>query len=182
MAELLIIPTDRGSYSRGDVVVAMPDGHEWGQEEQPPKFYLVKVPGLDIAVARERARQWTYAVDWAVLSNDNNNYRLRLWSTSANASGLGRLTADKVQDWLDAHDATNVTVTDGAVEFDIYLPTPVDRESFKSAVKAALEAKLIKRRRYYLNTTAMNWLDGQGGIASVTAAQLNGYVIDRLSE
>lgn len=61
MAELLIKAVDaihvdpvkdqRGSYKRGDVVVVMPDGHVWGKEERLPKFFILKVPGLSVAIA-----------------------------------------------------------------------------------------------------------------------------------
>lgn len=49
--------TDRGSYKRGDIVTAQPDGWPWGAEEHPatadPRvFWLVKVPGLNPENAR----------------------------------------------------------------------------------------------------------------------------------
>lgn len=57
MAELLIKAVDathadpekdvRGCYKRGDIVLAMPDGHEWGAKEGLPTFVIVKVPGLN---------------------------------------------------------------------------------------------------------------------------------------
>ena len=37
-----------GCYKRGDAVVVMPDGHEWGRAERPPKFVVVKVPGVAV--------------------------------------------------------------------------------------------------------------------------------------
>ena len=42
-----------GCYKRGDPVVVMPDGHEWGRKECLPKFYVVKVPGLSVEVAKK---------------------------------------------------------------------------------------------------------------------------------
>lgn len=64
MAELLIKATNathsdpekdaRGCWKRGDIVVVMPDGHEWGGEERLPKFVVVKIPGVDA----ERARKY----------------------------------------------------------------------------------------------------------------------------
>ena len=49
MAELLVMarsnPDPRG-YQRGDVVLAMPDGHEWGRGElDEAVFLIVEVPG-----------------------------------------------------------------------------------------------------------------------------------------
>lgn len=62
MAEFLIKVSDnmhndpvkslRGCYKRGDIVVVMPDGHAWGKEEGLPLFYIVKVPGLSVALVR----------------------------------------------------------------------------------------------------------------------------------
>ncbi len=50
----------QGCYKRGDVVVIMPDGHEWGKEECLPKFVVVKVPGLDYELAKSRYEQPDY--------------------------------------------------------------------------------------------------------------------------
>ncbi len=63
MAEFLIkardpldLPKDEESrercYRRGDIVVVMEDGHEWGKEERLPKFVVIKVPGLPVDKAR----------------------------------------------------------------------------------------------------------------------------------
>ena len=59
MAEILVKAIDAhhpdptvdlaGCYKRGDPVVIMPDGHQWGSEEGPPTFYIVKLPGVDPA-------------------------------------------------------------------------------------------------------------------------------------
>jgi hypothetical protein len=68
MAELLIKArnaqhddpdTDRrGSYKRGDVVVVMPDGHQWGAKEGLPNFVKIKIPGLDhVAIAELASEQ-----------------------------------------------------------------------------------------------------------------------------
>lgn len=63
MAELLIKAVDashedpakdaRGCYKRGDVVVVMPDGHQWGRMEGPPDFFVLKIPGMSAEEAAE---------------------------------------------------------------------------------------------------------------------------------
>jgi len=36
--------TDRiGAHKRGDIIAVMPDSHEWGSAEGPPKFEIVSV-------------------------------------------------------------------------------------------------------------------------------------------
>lgn len=65
MAEFLIKAIDAnhpdpgidlaGCYKRGDIVLAKPDGWSWGKCEGPPKFNILKVPGMSI----EEAEQYT---------------------------------------------------------------------------------------------------------------------------
>ena len=64
MAEFLIkardtidLPKDKVKrnrcYMRGDIVVVMPDGHEWGKEERLPKFVVVKIAGMPVETAKK---------------------------------------------------------------------------------------------------------------------------------
>lgn len=62
MAEILVRWTDNTHadpakdawcYKRGDVVVVMPDGHEWGRKEGPPHFRVVKLVGVAVDEVRE---------------------------------------------------------------------------------------------------------------------------------
>lgn len=79
MAEFLIKAIDathsdpekdkRGCYKRGDFVVVMPDGHEWGKEERLPKFVVVKIPGLSVETAKKY-----------ILSHDEPRPATRIWS------------------------------------------------------------------------------------------------------
>lgn len=86
MAEILVKLSDNihpdptrdvGSYKRGMPVVVMPDGHPWGDEERPPKFFVMKFPGVPVEdlldyVAEEPGpvdgsilarRRWRFSVD-----------------------------------------------------------------------------------------------------------------------
>ncbi len=50
MAELLILNRDatpeQRSYKRGDIVVVMDDGHQWGSAEGLPDFVRASLPGV----------------------------------------------------------------------------------------------------------------------------------------
>lgn len=82
MAELLVKAIDathpdpekdrRGCYKTGDVVVVMPDGHEWGKEEREPLFFVVKVPGLDVEEAKVKFLQPEYSIVAGKIELDNN--------------------------------------------------------------------------------------------------------------
>lgn len=62
MAEILIKAIDnthpdpiknlRGCYKAGDPVAVFDDGHAWGKEEGPPKFFILKLPGVPAAQVR----------------------------------------------------------------------------------------------------------------------------------
>lgn len=59
MAEVLVtlrttthpdpVKDQRGAWKAGMPVVVMPDGHEWGAAEGLPRFFVVKLPGIDVA-------------------------------------------------------------------------------------------------------------------------------------
>ena len=51
--DILVAARDLDSgYKRGDPIVAVADGHTWGAAETLPNFWIVKVPDIDLAVAR----------------------------------------------------------------------------------------------------------------------------------
>lgn len=61
----------RGSYKRGMVVVAMPDGHQWGARESLPTFVVIKLPGITVAKAIKYIAPQ--------LDATTNTVRRRLW-------------------------------------------------------------------------------------------------------
>lgn len=36
----------------GDIVVVRPDGWQWGAKEQPPTFFVIKIPGMTVDEAK----------------------------------------------------------------------------------------------------------------------------------
>lgn len=52
--EFLVAARDLESgYKRGDPITAQPDGQVWGAAETLPDFWIIKVPGLALARARQ---------------------------------------------------------------------------------------------------------------------------------
>ena len=68
-----------GCYKRGMPVVVMPDTHTWGAEERPPKFIVLKIPGVPVETVKKyiepeledgeeqpkiyRRRMWRFRID-----------------------------------------------------------------------------------------------------------------------
>jgi len=57
MAELLVLNFDTSNkdsardvfaYKKGHIIDIKPDGHTWGKEECLPKFFVVKLPKVDV--------------------------------------------------------------------------------------------------------------------------------------
>lgn len=60
MAEMLVFAQEvpeveegPGKWKRGMAVAIKPDGHEWGRKEKPPKFNIIKFPGLSVDALKE---------------------------------------------------------------------------------------------------------------------------------
>ncbi|MEM4359711.1 MAG: hypothetical protein QXT45_04225 [Candidatus Bilamarchaeaceae archaeon] len=67
MAEILIKAVDaynvdpevdKACYKAGMPVVVMPDGHKWGREEGPPKFIVLKLPGVPVEEVKKYVEEW----------------------------------------------------------------------------------------------------------------------------
>jgi len=91
-----------GVYKRGDVIVAMPDGHGWGIEEHPltttyspPRSFIVKIPGITVAQANKYLRPEVDDVDPSKIKTR------RLW----------KIEADLVPQWVKTSIATTGEVT-----------------------------------------------------------------------
>jgi hypothetical protein len=98
MAELLIKARDathadaekdrRGCYKRGDVVVVMDDGHEWGAKEGPPNFVRLRIPGAARALAERLTEEQDDDDTGAPLPDEQGQrraFRRRRWRVDLDA-------------------------------------------------------------------------------------------------
>lgn len=112
MAELLVLAKTAeikdAKWTRGDVIVVKPDGHEWGREERPPKFYVVKIPRAPV----DDFRQYTepQMVDTGILDFDGTQItrmeKPRKWQIE-----LDRLPGD-AKESLDRKGVTELSLID----------------------------------------------------------------------
>jgi len=66
----------RGCYKRHYPVVVFEDGHKWGKEEGPPKFYIVKIPGVS---AKEMQKYCEPEYVTPQITPEPELYRRREW-------------------------------------------------------------------------------------------------------
>jgi hypothetical protein len=111
MAELLVKAVDavhrdpikdRACYKRGDIVDVRPDGHPWGREEGPPKFTIVKMPGVP---AKDLAYLIQPQMESMALEGDGAMVLRREWRMNLDDEDLPK----KIRDKTDAKEPVSVT-------------------------------------------------------------------------
>jgi hypothetical protein len=136
MAEILVKAIDHvhsdpekdrsGAYKRGMPVLVMPDGHPWGKEEGPPKFTIVKIPGLDPQTIRNKMESWKRTVDYSVVNRSvaQDGWRLRAFAENVSVSdhgvGGGKISRDHIESFINNWNAVVNSVDDNGVIFMVF--------------------------------------------------------------
>lgn len=127
MAELLIMAADTGStdpvgkWYGANIVVAMEDGHQWGREEGPPVFYILKVPGVSKADVEEYLAEWRHDPTYTVMNSQlaQDAYRVKMSTTAVSVSGKGAITLSQVRNFFERWNCSVVSSTANSVTFDV---------------------------------------------------------------
>jgi len=142
MAEFLIKAIDathpdpdtdeQGCYKKGDIVVVMPDGHEWGGKEGPPTFVIVKVPGVTVEQVEDRRDDWRRELGYEIVATDAavDGVRVRIWTETPGAANEYGITREQVENWLTKWGASVVSTTTNEVRFDITVQDAYKSEGF----------------------------------------------------
>jgi len=136
MAEFLIQALNETAamrYWRGDLIEDYDDGRCIEPPSPNSGKVIVKVPGLDRITSRSQIAEWWTRLLYSVVTSDptTDNFRLRIQATEFNPnSGIGKLTREMVETYLSSWGATNITVADNAVEFDIRILDAIKSAGF----------------------------------------------------
>lgn len=150
MAELLIKAVSasnadpdkdrRGCYKRGDVVVAMEDGHEWGRLEGPPDFVVVRLSGVSRAAAEQWCESWDWEYDLTVLSRSVplDGWRFRVVNLQRRADGTGTPETERIRRAFASWGATLVRRDADGVVLDWRIVDGATSQAFWGADPAVL--------------------------------------------
>jgi hypothetical protein len=111
--------TARGQ--KGDIVIVKPDGWVWGNSERPPEYIVVKVPTMTLAQGLALAGQWNASLAVNILSANQatDTYTIQLTADNVNVNtGEGKVTQERVQNFLNNWNMKNVVIDDNSVQFD----------------------------------------------------------------
>jgi len=134
MAEILIKAEDfvhpdpevdrRAAWKKGHPVVVKPDGHKWGREEGPPKFIIVKIPGVSPDQLQNYIQEWRDDIDLQILSSDKttDTYQVKLFNRNVSTSGVGDVSRTRVEQALSEWNITvDSFITNGVIfTFNVY--------------------------------------------------------------
>ena len=128
------------TYKAGDIVVAMPDGHEWGALEGPPGFVVVQVPGLAHSVAEDRVQVWEHEYDFEVLNWNIalDGWRFRVVNLQRRGDGSGTPTRARIRTFFERWGATFVRIEATGVVLDWTIEAGATSEGFLGADPVAL--------------------------------------------
>jgi hypothetical protein len=132
MAEDTAAPDSAGKWYGAQFVVVAEDGHEWGGEEGPPVFFIVKVPGISKADAEEYIAEWRHNPTYAVVNSNlpQDGFRIKMTSDAVSASGKGTITLSQVRSFFERWGATIQSSTSDSVTFDIRIYHAITSEAF----------------------------------------------------
>lgn len=127
MAEFLVtaqdspVPDSAGKWYAARIVTVQEDGHEWGGKEGPPKFGIIKVPGVSKADAEQYLEEWRHNTSLAIVASDvqADSYRLRLTSDRVSQSGKNAFAREQIENFFTDWGATIVQFRSNSVTFDI---------------------------------------------------------------
>lgn len=127
MAEFLVltqdspVPDSAGKWYAARIVTVQEDGHQWGGKEGPPKFGIIKVPGVTKADAEHYLETWRHDTTVNIISSDqvSDTYRIRITSERVSVSGNGALVRDQIETFFTEWGASIVGFTNNSVTFDI---------------------------------------------------------------
>ena len=121
----------RGCYKKGYIVQVFEDGTPYVNPPAPP-FLILQITGITQAQVEEYQKDWCRIIDYTVIQRSVplDGWRLDIKATNPNPSGKGRLTVEKVQNYLENWGASIVGLVDNAVRFDIAISTILRSQNF----------------------------------------------------
>jgi len=110
---------------KGDIVTVKPDGHSdnpnWAQSQEAntDKLLMVKCPELDEAVGRPYKKPWQTDLGYQILASRPNagEYDVRVYEKVPGAARQYRLTRDKIENFLDLWNCSNVSFGTNRCDF-----------------------------------------------------------------
>lgn len=138
MAELLILAQDSpvadgpAKWYAARIVTVQEDGHEWGAKEGPPKFFILKVPGISKADAEGYLNEWRHNVTYEILNwqNGQDQGRVRLTSDAIAVGGKGAITLAQVGNFFSNWNCVVQSATSNSVTFDVSIFLAATSEGF----------------------------------------------------
>jgi hypothetical protein len=171
--------SERCCYKKGDFVVVMPDGHQWGAKECPPHFVTVSCPEVTVEQARQYLDSWDLRPDYEILASNEQGWRVRVTSELPGALNEAGIPIATARTYLEGQGCQFVSSAADNIVVDI--PKAADIEEIKEKLGNVI-GRPHRRKRWCVSEACIDWVLTQGGVdVPVTQAQLQTYLTDKAS-
>jgi len=124
---------DAADYKAGDLVLVKPDGASWGDKELLPDFVRLTVTATTPEEVLSYCSPWKRSFDTSILQSTlaTDTFRIAITAVGFNpTSGVGKLTRNQIETYLNKWSASVVSVADNSVTFDVAILGALGSEGF----------------------------------------------------
>jgi hypothetical protein len=122
---------DYAAPKKGYVIDVYESSEPYVGNPDPP-FVILNISDRTKAEVEQYIQGWRRKVDYNIIARDISldGWRLDLFTTNLNASGVGHVPLAKVQTYLENWGAQNINVVNNAVRFDITVSAALRSKNF----------------------------------------------------
>jgi hypothetical protein len=169
-----------GVFKKGYPVTSKDVPHPgWGMKERLPWFVVVRITDATKEQVDNYLKSWERILDYEVLQSTPQGFRLKVFCTNPGNSGLGNITKEMVESYIEKYGGKIKEFTINSVTFDI---SKENAEELKISLQNDLKNKIIYARQFYIDPAIVDTIIAQGGYIEVTRTQFLNYVHNRLDE
>jgi len=138
VAEFLIkaqdasVPNSSGKWYAARIVMVEEDGYVWGGKEGPPKFGIIKVPGISKASSVQYMEAWHHKTNVSIITHDvpSDTYGLRIDSERVSVTGKNAFTLNQIENFFTNWNAVVADVQDSEILFTVSVYDAITSPAF----------------------------------------------------
>ena len=129
--QLIFLKEDKVNQFKGDCIEVRASSTPFTGKE-PDHFVMVDVPSIPMSAYDHYNERWERLIDYEVVNQDIalDGFRIKLFSPVVNPSGLGKITKDEVENFIQGWGGSVFSFADNEVIFDILISDAIESQSF----------------------------------------------------
>jgi hypothetical protein len=185
------VPDAPGRWRAGELVVVTDKVPPWSsQEGDVTKWFTFVVTDKTVSEVNDYLDKYTFSTSMQTVAGPDQSGLRRIsvrnddWNANYSPDcDWTQEICDNIRDsWNEEHPDSNLIILD--IPSPDYFQcegtfTAGERELFETVVHQEGLSKLVRRSKWYVSPSGMTYIEGEGGAATGTAAQLSGILKNR---